>query len=145
MGLAAGTGAKMSSLRYIVVVACLLLAQPVWADDGPAPLPELKDLVQKGLVGKALDVVPMDAGQRVVLQQTSAVVSGTLTARSLAAWLGVTHPLLLAAGLIWGLYSASNIKEADAGTEPGPSRVEPPERNEAVATQVTLLGHSSPD
>jgi hypothetical protein len=88
--------------RAIVLAVCLLAM--------------VGDLVYKGLVGKALDAVPMDPNERTVLQRTSAVVSGTLTGRSLAVWAGLTNPIFLVAGLVWGLFSASNIKTAEAST-----------------------------
>jgi hypothetical protein len=93
------------------------------------------DVVYKGLVGKALDAVPMDPDERLVLQRTSAVVSGTLTGRSLAAWAGLSNPLLLIAGLAWGLYSAFNIK-AEAGDTQDTAPTTP---REPGSTQVATL------
>ena len=127
--------------RSIVLAACLLLAIPAWAEDtAPQPLPALGDVVYKGLVGKALDAVPMDPDQRIVLQRTSAVVSSTLTGRSLSAWAGLAaHPILMIVGVIWGLYSASNIKVAEASAKPDTTRVEPLAPVEAGQTQFALL------
>ena len=122
--------------RTIVLAACLLLAIPARAEDAPQPLPAMGDVLYKGLVGKALDAVPMDPEERIVLQRTSAVVSGTLTGRSLAAWAGLANPVLLIAGLAWGLYSAFNIKAAEAKAKPDTNRVEP---IEAGPPQVALL------
>ena len=116
--------------RGIVLAACLLAATPALAQDAPTALPQLGDVMQKGLVGKALDVVPMDPGGRVALQRTSAVVSGTLTGRSLAIWAGLAHPVLMAAGLIWGIYSALNIHAA-AVREQDNERLQPSEPVEA--------------
>ncbi len=120
----------------IVLVACLLLATVVRAEDAPQPLPAVGDVVYKGLVGKVLDAVPMDPNERVVLQRTNAVVSSTLTGRSLLAWAGLTHPMLWIAGLAWGLYSASNIKPAEVNAKPDTNSSE---RVEAGPTQVALL------
>ena len=87
--------------RFIVLAACLLLAAAARAEDVAQPLPAVGDVIYKGLAGKALDAVPMDPDERIVLQRTSAVVSGTLTGRSLAAWAGLTNPILIIAGLAW--------------------------------------------
>ena len=125
--------------RSIILAACLLLAIPARAEDAPQPLPALGDVVYKGLVGKALDAVPMDPDERVILQRTNAVVSGTLTGRSLMVWAGLSNPILLIAGLAWGLFSASNIKAAEANAAPDTKRVEPLKPIEAGQTQVVLL------
>ncbi|MEK7681577.1 MAG: hypothetical protein AAB369_01965 [Chloroflexota bacterium] len=124
--------------RAIVLAACLLLAAAARAEDAPPP-PAVGDVVYKGLVGKALDAVPMDSDERVKLQRTSAVVSGTMTGRTLSAWAGVTHPILIVVGLVWGLFSASNIKVADAPRKPATHRVEPREPIEAGQTRIALL------
>lgn len=125
--------------RSIVLAACLLLAIPARAEDAPQPLPAVGDVVYKGLVGKALDAVPMDPNERMVLQRTSAVVSSTLTGRSLSVWAGLTNPFLLIAGLVWGLYSASNIKAAETNAKPDATRVEPREPIETAPPQVALV------
>jgi hypothetical protein len=129
----------MPITRAIVLAACLLLAIAARAEDAPQSLPALGDVVYKGLVGKALDAVPMDPGERVVLQQTSAVVSGTLTVRSILTWVGLTHPILLIAGVAWGLYSASNIKTAEVKAKPDTNRVETLAPIEAGPPQVALV------
>jgi hypothetical protein len=135
----------MPTKRAIVLAACLLLATAARAEDAPLP-PAVGDVVYKGLVGKALDAVPMDPVERQTLQRTSAIVSGTMTGRTLSAWAGLTNPILLIAGLVWGLFSASNIKVAEARTKPHSIRVAeplgPPELIEPVEigqTQVALL------
>ena len=125
--------------RPIVLAACLLLAMPVRAEDVPQQPPAVGDVIYKGLVGKALDAVPMDPDERVALQRTSAVVSGTLTGRSLSVWAGLGNPILLIAGLVWGVYSASNIKAAEANAKPATNRVEPLEPIDAGQSRVTLL------
>jgi hypothetical protein len=103
--------------RPVVLATCLLLAIPARAEDVPQQPLALGDMVYKGIAGKALDAIPMDPEERAVLQRTSAVASGTLTGRSLSVWAGLANPLLLIAGLAWGLFSASNIK-AEGGTNP---------------------------
>jgi len=120
--------------RAIVAAVCLLLAMPVQAEDAPKPLPPIGDVVYKGVVGKALDAVPMDPGERVILQRTNAVVSGTLSVRTLAAWAGLAHPVLLVAGLAWGVFAALNINVPEVIATPDTNRAEPIE-----PTQIALL------
>lgn len=127
--------------RALVLAGCLLLATAARAQ-GASQLPAaVSDVVYKGVVGKVLDAVPMDPNERVTLQRTGAVVSSTLTGRSLMAWAGITHPVLLVAGAIWGLFSASNIKTADvpsvraaktAAKPASPHRVALRETNEPI-------------
>jgi hypothetical protein len=126
----------MTINRSIVLAVCLLLALPARAEDVTQPLSAVGDVVYKGLVGKALDAVPMNPDERVALQRTSAVASGTLTGRSLSVWAGLTNPFLLVAGLAWGLFSASNIKAAEAGTNLDTTLVEP---IETARTQIAVL------
>lgn len=109
--------------RALILAACLLLAAAARAQDVPEPQPAVSDVVYKGVFGKVLDAVPMDPDERVTLQKTGAVVSGATTGRSLALWAGLTHPVFLIAGAVWGLFSASNIKTADARSKPAASRV----------------------
>ncbi len=125
--------------RSIVLAACLLLATAARAEDAPQPPLAVGDVVYKGLVGKALDAVPMDPDERLTLQRTSAVVSNTLTGRSLSVWAGLTNPILWIAGLAWGLFSASNIKPAQANAKPDANRVAPLDPIEAAQTQVAVL------
>lgn len=92
---------------------------PAQASPSPSPSPSsvIPDLVYKGVVGKALDAVPMDPENRRSLQRGNAVVSGTLAGRALgAALLGGANPVFGLVGLAWGMYSAYNIKgENDKG------------------------------
>lgn len=99
----------MHLIRSVALAACLLLAIEVHAQDAPPPR-DMPDVIYKGLVGKALDALPIDAEKRVVLQRTNAVISGPLAGRSISVWAGIANPLLLIAGAIWGIYSALNIK-----------------------------------
>jgi hypothetical protein len=99
----------MHVIRYFMLTLCLL-ASPAYAQDAPADTPLIPDVVYKGLVGKALDAVPMDAERRVALQRANAVVSSTVTGRSLTVWAGLANPVLMIAGMAWGIYSASNIR-----------------------------------
>jgi len=139
----------------LVVAGCLLLAAAARAQESGLPPAAVSDVVYKGVVGKALDAVPMDPDERVTLQRTSAVVSNTLTGRSLAAWAGLSNPILLIAGAVWGLISASHIKPAHAGSKPrarpGPATrialIEPVETADPAAdgrSQVALLAATAP-
>ena len=56
----------------------------------------------------------MDPSKRVDLQRANAIISNTASARSLAVLAGLSNPVLLIAGLVWGMWSASNIKPAEA-------------------------------
>lgn len=89
------------------------------AEDGSWQAGGVTDVIYKGVVGKALDAVPMDPEQRVALQRTNAVVSGTLTGRSVTLWAGLTNPILLIGGLVWGVFAAANIKR----DEPNPAAI----------------------
>jgi len=90
----------------------LVLASPGQAEEPSAVPAAVSDAVYKGVVGKALDAVPMDPEHRMALQRANAVVSNTLTGRSLSIWagLGLTNPIFLVGGLAWGIFSASRIK-----------------------------------
>ena len=131
----------MSAVRTAFITACLVLPFSARAEEAPLPLPAIPDAIYKGIVGKALDVVPMDADQRVVLQRTNAVVSNTLTGSSLAVWAGLTNPILLIGGLVWGLFSASNIKGNNLKPAPVTTVVETGTGDWKPATGVVLLEH----
>jgi hypothetical protein len=115
----------MTASCGFVLVACLLLAMSARAQDSAQPRLAIPDVVYKGIVGKALDAVPMDPEKRVALQRTNAVVSNTFTGRSLATWAGLSNPFLLVAGVAWGIYSAINIKAVPINAKPDAVRVEP--------------------
>lgn len=67
-------------------------------------------ILYKGVVGNLLEAVPMDPEKRVELQRGNAVLSAPLSARSLALLLGITNPVVLVGGLIWGIWAASRIE-----------------------------------
>jgi len=73
------------------------------------PVSALPDILYKGVVGKALDAMPLEPATRTTLQQTNSIVSGALTVRSLGALAGFGGPLLTIAGLIWGIFSSRQI------------------------------------
>ena len=91
-------------------------AEQVAATGDPprAPTSEsrLPDVLYKGVLGKALDFVPMNPEDRVTLQQTSSIISASLSGRMLASLFSITNPIAMVAGLAWGLFSAKNIEPA---------------------------------
>jgi hypothetical protein len=76
------------------------------------------EVIAKGVVGNLLDVVPLPAEERAQLQRLNAVVGSPLSARTVAMALGMSSPPLMIVGLIWGLWSATQInsKDSDAQT-----------------------------
>jgi hypothetical protein len=101
----------MPILRSLFFAACLLVVVESRAQEATPPVSKvIPDVVFKGIVGKALDALPIEPEQRVVLQRTNAVVSGPLTGRTLSVWAGITNPILLVVGAVWGVYSAMKIK-----------------------------------
>jgi hypothetical protein len=93
-----------------------IAAAPARAQDYVSPLPEgeestgVDQVIYKGVVGNLLEAVPLPAEQRVQLQRGNALVSSTMTGRSLAVLLGLASPVLMIGGLIWGIWAAANIK-----------------------------------
>ena len=134
-------------LRTACFGICLLLPIAAGAQDTLKTPLAIPDAIYKGVVGKALDAVPMDPERRVILQRTNAVASSVLTGRSLAVWAGLTNPLLLVGGLVWGLFAASNIKANEAGPGPATTLVEPEtvdDRGLELRLELALLEHHSP-
>jgi hypothetical protein len=64
-----------------------------------------------------LDTLPMDPARRVDLQRANAVVSNTVSGRSLATLIGMSNPIFIIGGLVWGLWSASNIQPVAVQTK----------------------------
>ena len=137
----------MSTIRTAILAASLLVPVAARAEDAPRPLPAVGDVIYKGVVGKALDALPMDPAQRIVLQRTNAVVSSTLTGRSLSVWAGLTNPILLVGGLVWGLFAASKIKANEARPGPDTTIVESETRDWRLEAGVVFLEtrHFPPD
>jgi len=102
----------------------------------------IQDILYKGVIGKALDALPINAGTRTTLQQTNAIVSGSMAGRSLATITGLASPIFAVAGLIWGIFSAKNIgaaaSDSDAATSDTPSG-----RNIAANEKLNTPGMSS--
>jgi hypothetical protein len=131
----------------------LFLAYPIAASaegDSGSPAAEsvsakgFDQMLYKGLVGNALDVIPMDPSQRLSLQRTNAIVSNTLSGRSLALLAGLSNPVLLIGGLVWGIWSASNIKpvadQANAVSYPAQLAAD----SAAPKDRVALLADAAP-
>jgi len=108
----------------------------VRAAEAPPPV-KIDDILYKGVVGKALDVVPMDPEQRAGLQRANAVVSNTIAGRSLSIWAGLTNPVLLIGGMAWGFFAASNIKPETLAKGRAPVEARIPVMNERAQ------GHAS--
>lgn len=109
--------ARMPPLPRLLAILLLCVPLHVRAVDAP---PEQS--LYKGLVGNALELVPMDAQARVRLQQANAVVSAPMSARTLAALTQISNPVLLLGGFIWGVWSASQL---EPHPEEPPARIEP--------------------
>ena len=112
------------SLQLFPVLLLLTCMNPASADNDPgshavvnASAEELDQIVYKGLVGNLLDGIPMNPSKRVDLQRTNAVISSTLSGRSLAVLAGLSNPVLLLGGFVWGVWAASNIKAEDDGAK----------------------------
>jgi hypothetical protein len=73
-------------------------------------------MIYKGVAGNFLDAVPLDPDARVSLQRANALISNPVSWRSAGMLLGIANPVFLIGGLIWGLWSASNIQPARADT-----------------------------
>ena len=109
-------------LNLFTVLLFLACVSPASADNDPssravvnASAKELDQIVYKGLVGNLLDGIPMRPSKRVSLQRTNAIVSNTLSGRSLAVLAGLSNPVLLLGGLAWGVWAASNIEPETDG------------------------------
>ena len=103
-------------IRYIVAILIFTTSLAARGEAleikgvAPAQSKPLDQLLYKGVVGNLLDAVPIDPDRRVDLQRTNAIVSSVFSGRSLAVLLGVANPVLMVGGLVWGIWSASNIK-----------------------------------
>jgi len=135
--------AKALAISLLTTAAASALAA-----EAPVSASKVEDVLYKGIVGKALDVVPMDPEHRAGLQRTNAVVSNTITGRSLSIWAGLTNPVLLIGGMAWGFFAASNIKSEalPKGRAPVEARVpvmiERAPGNSAVALQAAEVPQS---
>jgi hypothetical protein len=100
-----------------------LIVSPELSPVDQSPVPAIDQVIYKGVVGNILEAVPLDPEQRVHLQRGNAVVNNTFTGRTLALLLGIASPPLMIVGLIWGIWSAANIKPAqgEAATAGAPA------------------------
>jgi hypothetical protein len=100
-----------------------LIVSPELSPVDQPPVPAIDQVIYKGVVGNILEAVPLDPEQRVHLQRGNAVLNNTFTGRSLALLLGIASPPLMIVGLIWGIWSAANIKPAqgEAATAGAPA------------------------
>ena len=97
----------------------ILVAVGVRAQEPNAP-PAVKrqahsvdQVIYRGVVGNVLETVPLDPERRIELQRANAVVSNTLSGRTLAILLGLTTPVFIIGGLAWGVFAASRIRPAE--------------------------------
>jgi hypothetical protein len=137
-------------LNSFPLLLLLALATPASAQDhavaraDPEIVPRGFDqIVYKGLVGNVLDAVPMDAADRLDLQRTNAVVSNTLFGRSLALLAGLSNPVLLLGGFVWGIWSATNIKPAEAGIVVAADSRQSSSAADTQERKAALLDHAS--
>lgn len=82
-----------------------------------APSQPTAQVIYKGVIGNVLDTLPMDPVNRADLQRANAVVSNTISGRSLATLIGMSNPIFIIGGLVWGLWSASNIQPVAVETK----------------------------
>ena len=127
----------------------LTLADSAWADEvlNPPVAPDAsskasEQVIYKGLIGNMLDTLPMDPVQRVDLQRTNAVVSSTFSGRSIAVLLGLSNPVLMIGGLVWGLWSASNIHPVAVATKVTANLINAGARIETEARSVAFADSS---
>jgi hypothetical protein len=102
-----------SALLLVVTLARADELEPVLL---PAPAKPIDQLIYKGVTGNLLESLDMDAEERVTLQRANAVISSPLSARSLGLLLGISNPVFLVGGLVWGLWAAANIEAPKADT-----------------------------
>jgi hypothetical protein len=139
----------MLPIRLSLFALLLALACPASAQEYPGPraaasiFPQGFDqAVYKGVLGNALDAIPMDPSKRLELQRTNAVVGNALLGRSLAVLAGLSNPVLLLGGLAWGMWAASNIKPAAAAVAHNDDLDQAQKRASAQARAIALLDRS---
>lgn len=128
----------------------LTLADSAWADDvlnspvaPDASSQPTAQVIYKGVIGNVLDTLPMDPVNRVDLQRANAVVSNTFSGRSLATLIGMSNPILMIGGLVWGLWSASNIQPVAVETKAAFKPVDAGIRVETEERGVTFAESSA--
>ena len=112
-----------------------------------APPSSVGQVIYKGVVGNILEAMPLDPEQRVQLQRGNAIINNAFTGRSLAILLGIASPPLMIAGLIWGIWSAINIKAAQTDTRtalaPSQPAVQPQEPASAAEPVTASRGEDA--
>jgi hypothetical protein len=82
------------------------------------------------------------------LQRANAVVSNTISGRSLATLIGLSNPILMIGGLVWGLWSASNIQpvavETDATLDPVEAGIRAETQEPVVVYEDSPLAEKKP-
>jgi hypothetical protein len=128
---------RRATLAALLMVAIAIASAHAADDDAAAgtSTPPLHSMFYKGVIGNALEVVPLEPDDRVQLQRGSSVVSNTLTGRSLGVLLGLVSPVMTVSGFVWGLWSAANIKSPSGGLPGAPV-------SDAVLIPVTLRSMS---
>ncbi len=91
----------------------------------------------------------MDPAQRVSLQRGNAVISNTLSGRSLSVLAKLANPAVMIAAVAWGLWAASNIDPAktaaeSAQAEPASGTDGAPDTHVAEHTSLTLNARITP-
>ena len=103
-------------MTRLALAACLVI---MGISGAPAHEPEsapaaslrpLDQMIYKGVGGNLLDTMPIEPEARVNLQRANAVISNPVSWRSVGILMGVTNPVFLVGGLIWGIWSAANIE-----------------------------------
>lgn len=123
----------------------LSLVESAWADEA-LKSPDVPDassqpaaqVIYKGVIGNVLDALPMDPVNRVDLQRANAVVSNTVSGRSLATLIGMSNPIFIIGGLVWGLWSASNIQPVAVETKAALKPVDAGVRAETKERLITI-------
>jgi hypothetical protein len=132
------------SLMLLLALAGSASAQ----DAGPRVLGDVfpqgfEQAVYKGVVGNVLDAIPMDPSKRLDLQRTNAVVGNTLLGRSLTVLAGLSNPILLVGGFVWGMWAASNIKPVKADVQLTAEANQSGRSAAAAGHIAALLDHAS--
>ena len=110
------------ALSFVLLLLASMSSASAQEDSAPraagAAPQGFDQVVYKGLIGNVLDAIPMEPLDRLQLQRTNAVVSSTLLGRSLTVLTSLSNPVLLLGGLVWGMWSASNIKPEETALTP---------------------------
>ena len=136
---------RLTSFLLLLAIATAASAQEYpGAQPGAGVFPQGFDqAVYKGVVGNVLDVIPMNPSKRLDLQRTNAVVGNALLGRTLTVLAGLSNPVLLIGGFVWGVWAASKIRLADSGIKPIADQKQSDIGSSAQKRLVELLEPSS--